>query len=234
MALLWPRFLNGAPAMFDLSRSVHNLPRTNKPLRVAVRQLHWFKAAFHAHAVFCGEAMGCDFAIDDVKLAGAFVRWLDNIDRQKPKERTERREFFQFAPSLVLRELVADMPIKAIRAPTGVDPKSPAAFWPEGYVATTFCLSVYAATMGQEFHMDVHVSQMVDDLRSWWSFRENASQDTDYAAGFFQMLLGNDPNWWMPSSFNARTRPVIDEPAAEAVDSAECGPVRGVPSAKDR
>lgn len=221
MAQLWPRFFNGAPAMFDLSRSMHNLPRTNKPLRVAVRQLHWFKAAFHAHAVFCGEAMACNFAIDDVKLAGAFVRWLDSIDRQKPNERTERREFFQFAPSLVLRELVADMPIKAMCAPTGVDPKSPEAFWPEGYVATTFCLSVYAATMGQEFHMDVHVSQMVDDLRSWWSFRENANQDTDYAAGFFQMLLGNDPNWWMPSSFNARTRPVIDESGAEPANSAE-------------
>lgn len=192
--------------MFDLSRSLQNLPRTNKPLRVAVRQLHSFKAAFHTHAAFCGEQMACDFAIDDVKLAGAFVRWLDNIDRQKPKEKNDRREFFQFAPSLVLRELVADMPIKALCIPASVEPKSPAAFWPEGYVATTFCLTVYAATMQQEFHKDVHVSQMVEDLRSWWSFRENATQDTDYAAGFFQMLLGNEPNWWMPGNFSARTR----------------------------
>ncbi|OWV72302.1 hypothetical protein ATY76_05570 [Rhizobium sp. R339] len=196
--------------MFDLSRSVHNLPRTNKPLRVAVRQLHWFKAAFHAHAALCGGSIGCDFAIDDVKLAGAFVRWLDNVDRQKPKEKAERREFFQFVPSLVLRELVVDMPIKAAHVPARVDPKSAAAFWPEGYVATTFCLTVYAATMDQEFHMDVHVSQMVDDLRSWWSFRENATEDMDYAAGFFQMLLGQQPNWWMPSNFSARTRSVDD------------------------
>jgi hypothetical protein len=203
--------------MFDLSRSVHILPRTNKPLRIAVRQLHWFKAAFHAHAASCGEAIACDFSIDDVKLAGAFVRWLDSVDRQKPKENTERREFFQFAPSLVLRELVADMPIKAMCAPARVDAKSAAAFWPEGYVATTFCLTVYAATMDQEFHIDVHVSQMIDDLRSWWSFRENANQDMDYAAGFFQMLLGNEPNWWMPSSFRARTRSANDEGWAESV-----------------
>ncbi len=196
---------------------MHNLPRTNKPLRVAVRQLHWFKAAFRAHAAFCGEALACDFAIDDVKLASAFVRWLDSIDRQKPKEKVERREFFQFAPSLVLRELVADMPIKAVCTPARVDAKSAAAFWPEGYVATTFCLTVYAATMDQEFHMDVHVSQMVDNLRSWWSFRENASQDTDYAAGFFQMLLGNEPNWWMPSNFSARTRSADDVDNVEAV-----------------
>lgn len=192
--------------MFDLSRSMHNLPRTNKPLRVAVRQLHWFKTAFHTHAAFCGEAIGCDFAIDDVKLASAFVRWLDGIDSQKPKETSERREFFQFAPSLVLRELVADMPINALRAPTRVDPKSAAAFWPEGYVATTFCLTAYAATVDQEFHTDVHVSQMVEDLRSWWSFRENVNEDTSYAAGFFQMLLGKEPNWWSPSNFSARTR----------------------------
>lgn len=194
--------------MFDLSRSVHNLPRTNKPLRVAVRQLHWFKAAFHKHVALGGEAMACEFAIDDVKLASAFVRWLDSVDRQRPKEKAERREFFQFAPSLVLRELVADMPIKAVCAPARVAPNSPAAFWPEGYVATTFCLTVYAATMDQEFHIDVPINQMVDDLRSWWSFRENANQDLDYAAGFFQMLLGSQPNWWMPSNFSARTRSV--------------------------
>ncbi|MDK4737070.1 hypothetical protein [Rhizobium sp. CNPSo 3490] len=172
--------------------------------------MHWFKAAFHAHAAFCGEAMACDFAVDDVKLAGAFVRWLDHVDRQKPKENAERREFFQFAPSLVLREFVSDMPIKAMRSPANVDPKSPESFWPEGYVATTFCLTVYAATMGQEFHIDVHVSEMVDDLRSWWSFRENTHEDSDYAAGFFQLLLGNEPNWWMPSNFSARTRSVDD------------------------
>ncbi|OCJ08666.1 MULTISPECIES: hypothetical protein [unclassified Rhizobium] len=203
--------------MFDLSRSVHNLPRTNKPLRIAVRQFRWFKEAFHAHAVFCGETMACAFSIDDVKLAGAFVRWLDSIDRQKPKESTERREFFEFVPSLVLRELVADMPVKATRPPANVDPISPEAFWPEGYVATTFCLTVYAATMGQEFHRDVHVSQIVDDLRSWWSFRENAREDSDYAAGFFQLLLGNEPNWWMPGSFGARTRSARDEVLNETV-----------------
>ncbi|NKK31069.1 hypothetical protein [Rhizobium leguminosarum] len=201
--------------MFDLSRSIRNLPGTNKPLRVAVRQLRWFKEAFRSHADFCGKAMECDFCVDEIKLAGAFVRWLDSIDRQKPKDKVERHDFFRFAPSLVLRELVADMPIRAACAPAGVDPTSAAAFWPEGYVATTFCLTVYAATMDQEFHIDVHVSEMVDHLRSWWSFRENASNDTEYAAGFFQMLLGNEPNWWMPTNFSARTRNVPTQDSTE-------------------
>lgn len=192
--------------MFDLSKSVQNLPQTNKPLRVAARQLHWFKAAFHANVRFCSEAMGCQFVIDDAKLAGAFVRWLDNIDRQKPKGKADRLDFFQFAPSLVLRELVVDMPITAKGSPTRVEAKSPALFWPEGYVANTFCLTVYAATIKQEFNTEIEVSQMVDDLRSWWSFRENANEYSDYAAGFFQLLLGNEPNWWMPSSFSARNR----------------------------
>lgn len=203
--------------MFDLPRSIRNLPGTNKPLKVAVRQLRWFKAAFHSHATLCGEAMGCDFGVDDIKLAGAFARWLESIDRQKPTEKIERRDFFRFAPSLVLRELVADMPIKAACAPADVDPKSAAAFWPEGYVVTTFCLTVYAATVDQEFHIDVHVNEMVDDLRSWWSFRENAHEDSDYAAGFFQLLLGNEPNWWMPSNFSARPRSADDEDRNETV-----------------
>ncbi|MGR9500220.1 hypothetical protein ACU8OJ_26095 (plasmid) [Rhizobium leguminosarum] len=35
----------------------------------------------------CGKAMECDFRVDDIKLAGAFVRWPESIDRQKPNER---------------------------------------------------------------------------------------------------------------------------------------------------
>lgn len=207
--------------MFDLAASIRNLPRSNKPLRVAVRQLHWLKAAFHAHAGFCGGTIGCKFIVDDLKLAEAFVRWLTSVERQKPKKKVERRDFFEFAPSLVLREFVRDMPVKAACPPADVDPKSPAAFWPEGYMATTFCLTVYAATMDQEYDIEVSVNQMVDDLRSWWSFRENANEDTNYAAAFFQMLLGNEPNWCLPGDFSARTRRVDEERGTENCYSPE-------------
>ncbi|AFL50486.1 hypothetical protein USDA257_c18990 [Sinorhizobium fredii USDA 257] len=150
--------------------------------------------------------MGCRFQIDELKLARAFVRCLKNIEQQRPAKKTERREFFEFAPSLMLSELIAEMPLVATTPRQQAAHGSAAEFWPEGYVATTFCLTVYAATIDQEFHAEIEIDQVIDDLRSWWSFRENANEDTSYAAGFLQKVLGNKPNWAMPANFAARRR----------------------------
>lgn len=190
--------------MFDLNALVACLPPSNKALRVSVRQLHWFCAAFEATALYCGERMGCDFIVDEEKLAGIFVRWLKSIEVQKPGARAERQDFFDFVPSLVLRELIGDLPLKAAAAPTQVSDNPPASFWPEGYVCTMFCLAVHAKAMDEEFHTRRAIDRMVDDLRSWYSFRENAAEDTSFAAGFFQKLLGHEPNWTMPTNFRAR------------------------------
>lgn len=192
--------------MFDLAELAGALPPSNKPLRAAVRQLHWFRAAFEAHMRICGDKMGCTFAVDEMKLARIFVRWLKALDAQRPKNRSERRDFFEFVPSLVLRELIADMPVKADGPATRAGAGSAAEFWPEAYACLMFCLSVHAAAMDQEFHARVEVDRMVDDLRSWWSFRENAGEDKAFAAGFFQKLMGHEPNWYMPGNFEARIR----------------------------
>ncbi|WP_234188221.1 hypothetical protein [Shinella sp. NM-101] len=192
--------------MFDLAELVAALPPSNQPLRQAVRRLHWFRAAFEATARHCGETMGCTFAVDEHRLAGIFVRWLKSIEAQKPGARSEREEFFDFVPSLVLRELIADMPLKALCPPDNVDGNPPAEFWPEGYVCTMFCLAVHAKALDEEFHTRREIDRMVDDLRSWYSFKENAAEDTAFAAGFFQKLLGHEPNWTMPATFRARNR----------------------------
>ena len=192
--------------MYDIQDLIAALPASNKPLRISVRQLHWFRAAFEACARLCGERMGCRFAVDDAKLARIFLRWLRAIDAQKPRNLRERRDFFDFVPSLVLCELIADMPLKTISGPSLAEPGSAAAFWPEGYVCTQFCLAVHGAATQQEFNVRSEIDRMVDDVRSWYSFRENASEDQNFAAGFFQKLLGHEPNWFMPASFQARMR----------------------------
>ena len=194
--------------MYDLRELATVLPPSNKPLRISVRQLHWLRAAFEATARICGEKMGCDFLIDQEKLASIFVRWLQSIETQHPQSVAEREAFFDFVPSLVLRELIADMPIKAVSRPSAVEPGSAAEFWPEGYVCTMFCLVVHAKAMDEEFHTTREVNRMVDDIRVWWSFRENATEDTSFAAGFLQKLLGHEPNWTMPGNFRARNRDI--------------------------
>ncbi len=180
------------------------IPATNEPLRIAVRRLRWFKQAFQRHADAYGRDLGCVFEVDEAKLASVFVRWLELIERQKPSDKTERRDFFQFAAALMLRELISDMPVRAASPPTQVRPDSAAAFWPEGYCCTMFCLSVHSAAMAQEFQSGTDIDPAFDDLRQWWSFKENALQDASFSAGFLQMLLGQQPNWVMPDVFRAR------------------------------
>ena len=200
--------------MSDLPPHPEALPASNEPLRIAIRRLRWFRAAFHRHAEAYGRDLGCTFEVDDARLAGIFVRWLDALDLQKPADKSERRAFFEFATALMLRELIADMPVKARAAPTKAGPDTAGAFWPEGYACTLFCLSVHGAAMAEEFHTKADVAPMIEDLRAWWSFKENARVDKGFSAGFLQMLLGHQPNWMMPDVFRVRLKAEVDDVAA--------------------
>jgi hypothetical protein len=190
--------------MSEIKLNTEALPPTNEPLRIAVRRLRWFKLAFQKFVEATAGDLGCTFEVDDVKLAAAFMRWLDAIEIQRPSDKAERKAFFEFAAALMLRELTADPPIKAKGPATRAAADSAAAFWPEGYCCTLFCLSVHAAAMEQEFHDQTALDPAIDDLRHWWSFKENAAQDASFSSGFLQMLLGHQPNWVMPDVFRAR------------------------------
>lgn len=187
-----------------MSEPAHLLPATNEPLRVAVRRLNWFRRAFAQYVDLTGQQIGCEFDLDQSVLTGVFVRWLRAIDQQKPAGKAERKDFFEFSAALMLRELNRTMPITARQTPRLAAPDSAAAFWPEGYACTMFCLKLLQAASDQEFHEHPHVSAAFDDLRQWWSYRENVAQDSSFAAGFLQMLLGHEPNWMMPDVFRSR------------------------------
>lgn len=190
--------------MSDLPLHRETLPASNEPLRIAVRRMRWFKQAFQRYVDACGRDLGCVFEVDEAKLASAFVRWLAAIERQKPADKTQRRAFFEFAAALMLRELITEMPVKATTAVALAKPDSAAAFWPEGFCCTMLCLSVHSAAMAQEFHAETSIDPSIDELRHWWSFRENARQDAGFSAGFLQMMLGHQPNWLLPDVFRAR------------------------------
>lgn len=190
--------------MSEIRLNPDALPATNEPLRIAVRRMRWFKAAFLRYVEATGQELGCTFEVDEVKLAAAFMRWLSAIEKQKPANKAERRDFFEFAAALMLRELTADLPIRAASPPQRAKAESAAAFWPEGYCCTTFCLSVHSAAMAQEFQSVTELDPAIDDLRQWWSFKENTAKDASFSSGFLQMLLGHQPNWVMPDVFRSR------------------------------
>lgn len=179
------------------------LPPTAEPLRIAVRRMRWFRAAFHGYLESLGETFGCEFEVDDRKLAAVFVRWLRAVEAQKPHDLSARHAFFGFAGGLMLRELIADMPARATTAPTKARPNSAVAFWPEGYACTMFCLAVTSAALAQEFDQRTALAPALEDLRHWWSFRENAAEDPTVSVPFLEMFLGHKPEWRMPGSFLA-------------------------------
>ena len=192
--------------MSELPPLSDSLPPSNEPLRIAVRRMRWFRTAFDAYVAATGVRIGCTFHVDEAKLAGIFVRWLRAVERQKPSDRKDRHDYFEFAAGLMLRELTADMPLSVITPPTRTDANSAATFWPAGYACTMFCLTVHSAAMQQEFQDKPQLSPVIDDLRHWWSFRENAGMDAAFSVGFLQILLGHQPNWMMPDVFRARLR----------------------------
>jgi len=187
----------------EVRERVRVLPRTNEPLRIAVRRMRWLRAAFEAYLDTAGAALGCRFELDSTKLGTAFVRWLRGVRRQKPTNKAERRAFFDFAASLMAKELVANMPIRIQGKPSLAPPGSPEAFWPEGYACTMFCLTVLSAIVDQEFSERSTFTPKIGELHFWWSYRENAIEDPRLSAGFVQMILGHQPDWTWPDLFRA-------------------------------
>lgn len=198
--------------MSELPPLSGSLPPTNEPLRIAVRRMRWFRAAFNAYVEAVGVRIGCTYKVDEAKLASIFVRWLRSVERQKPSNPKDRQDYFEFAAGLMLRELTADMPLSVASKPSKADANSAAAFWPEGYACTMFCLTVHSAALQQEFKDKSQVSPAIDDLRHWWSFKENAHEDASFSVGFLQTLLGHQPNWMMPDVFRARLRDELQKP----------------------
>lgn len=191
--------------MSELART-RLLPATREPLRVAARRLRWFREALHRYLDHVGAEIGCAFQVDDSKVAAAFVAWIRAVEAQRPADPEARREYFEFAAGLMLRELLRDVPVRAAAVPGRVDPGSAAAFWPEGYACTTFCLTVAQAALAQEFQDPGAVAPEIDDLRHWWSFRENVQEDPAVSVAFLDMLMGHEPDWLTPGLFSARLR----------------------------
>ena len=183
-----------------------------EPVRVAVRRMRWFRAALNRYLEGLGETLGCEFEVDDRRLAAAFVRWLRAVEAQRPLDPSARRAFFEFAGGLMLRELVADMPVRAQSPPALARPDSAAAFWPEGYACTMFCLAVTSAALAQEFDQRTALAPALEDLRHWWSFRENAAEDPTVSVPFLEMFLGHEPEWRMPGLFSARLQRELTSP----------------------
>jgi hypothetical protein len=187
-------------------------------LRHRLRRLRWFRMTFRSHARLVEATYGIRYSIDDARLTRAFLDGVETMEKRKDFARIDRADFIVYAAGLVLRELVRHEPARALdRAseamPLTLDAAAGTAdivaFWPEGFLYTNFCLSAVAAVHEQEFGETPTLDKCADNLRTWWSYRENASEMPAYAVAFLDRFLGGEPNWLLPD--DPQSRPAILE-----------------------
>jgi hypothetical protein len=176
-------------------------------LRHRLRRLRWFSATFRTHTRAVAASYGICFEIDEAQLTAAFLDWIETIEAEKRLAVSDRADFVIFAAGLALRELIRRNPVSVIGShPTTSTSKSEAIvrFWPEGFLYTDYCLAVVSAVYQQEFGIVPALATCAEDLRTWWSYRENVAEMPGYAVAFFDRFLGAEPNWILPDHAPSR------------------------------
>ncbi|MDG4877769.1 hypothetical protein P9273_21940 [Mesorhizobium sp. WSM4935] len=196
-------------------------------LRHRLRQLRWFRATFRSSAKVVSETFGVRFEIDEAKLTRAFLDWIEVMEAQKRFAAVDRADFIVFAAGLVLRELIRQAPAREvsglgemIQTEANAGTAEIVRFWPEGFLYTNYCVSAILAVHEQEFGTAPGIDKCADDLRTWWSYRENATEMPAYAVAFLDRFLGAEPNWITPDraqSRQAMQRALGSSPVSEAL-----------------
>ena len=177
------------------------LSEADQPVRRAMRRMRWFKRSFAEQIGAISAESGVEYGIHNDRLAQAFVTWLRAFEAQKPTEPTARRAFTNFASGLMLRQLIRDVPLGVVSIPVGSDASNPAYYWPEGYAYVAYCLNVRAAVLAQDFDETLNLVPDLANIRTWWSFKENVTEDPSLAIAFLDLFSGENPNWSTPSLF---------------------------------
>jgi len=178
--------------------------RSTPDLRHAVRRLRWFRSAFEAQVRALEATTGASFQVDKRQVAQAFVAWSRALDSQGAWANDDRRGFTHFTCGLMLRALVIKAPVTLVNAPNNDNGDHPARVWPEGYAYVAYALNVCAAVLQEEFGESLAIDPLLNDLRTWESFRENVAKDPNMAIPFFELFSGATPNWSAPSLFSPR------------------------------
>lgn len=192
------------------------LSETDRPIRRAMRRMRWFKQSFTDQVQAISAASGVEYAIHNEKLAQVFVAWLRTFEAQKPADPAARRAFTNYASGLMLQQLIRDAPLEVVSVPVGSDASNPAYYWPEGYAYVAYCLNVRSAVLAQDLDEALTLIPDLANIRTWWSFKENVTEDPALAIAFLDLFSGEDPNWSTPSLFYQQ---VVQIPAGPKTES---------------
>jgi hypothetical protein len=175
-----------------------------------LRRLSFFDEHFRGHIEVLADRLGLVISVDRVLLTRAFLAWGEDFTRQRTAATIDRRDYTVFTAGMLLTRLIEMQPVvvqaPALQSgtPTEAGTEVPdkireiIAFWPEGFLYTSYCMNVLQVVVEQETKQEMPMSAVAQDLRSWWSFRENVREDRWSAIGFFDLFVGAEPNWLSP------------------------------------
>ena len=179
-------------------------PDSALALHKEAQRLRWLFGAFEHQQHVTEQETGFTYRTDRHDLASAFSDWLKDFEAQKPADSRSNAAYVGFAAGLMLRALIRHTPASVHARPKSVHENDPAHFWPEGYLYVAFCLSVRGQVLRSDYGERQHQSGKLSDLRTWWSFKENTSEDPSLAIGFLDLFAGCEPVWDFPQIFRAR------------------------------
>jgi hypothetical protein len=168
-----------------------------------VRALSYFKRHVTLGVAEIARHHGLVARFDDSLAAKVFVRWIEALVAQKAYSEIDRRDYIAFGAGMLLRTLIELQPIHvSLQRPRKEDES--AGPWPAGILATAYCVSVLDAVLAQEGFDSVRLTPAAEDAAIWQSFRENVTEDPRLAIPYFDLFIGNEPNWIQPTWARAR------------------------------
>ena len=173
------------------------------PVRKSAQRMRWFLSVFSDQVSQLEKETGNRFDTDNGVLASVFAEWLKAFEAQKPQNVEDKEAYVGFAAGLMLRSLLNHKPLRIQSRPANADDSNPAYFWPEGYAYVAFCLNVRGLVLSQDFGGAQQTNESLEDVRTWWSFRENVSENPGLAMAFLDLFAGDDPNWDAPDLFRS-------------------------------
>ncbi|WP_292898099.1 MULTISPECIES: hypothetical protein [unclassified Nitratireductor] len=176
-------------------------------LRHRLRQLRWFRATFRGNAKAVTQHYGVEFVVNEEKLTRVFLDWVEMVDAHKAYAQFDRADFIIYSAGLALKELIRHAPVTVVGGSTAsrdADNAEIVKFWPEGFLYTNYCVCAIAAIFEQEFGQAPGLDHCADDLRTWWSYRENTREMPATAVAFLDRFLGAEPNWVAPDLVEGR------------------------------
>lgn len=177
-----------------------------------VRRLQFFTEHLSHGISSIGKDEALTARFDQKKATHVFLEWVQHVNQQKAYADVDRRDYMVFSAGTLLTQMLMQHAIRVTPqlSTSSWEKKrldSIVAFWPEGFIGVSYCVTVLDAIFHQEGMEPLKFQLSAYDLKAWWSFKENFDENPWIAVAFLDHFIGQHPNWSDPSI--AASRPAM-------------------------